>query len=79
MNNAATGTMTLSNKGKEYRGEILNQMVRVFGQDTTVAILEHDGLLGLVNAAAHQASEAPTAQQAAAYPVFLIKRISEVI
>jgi hypothetical protein len=54
----------LNSKGLEYRGIILDGMIKNIGHDATVAIMENSQLLGLVNATAQKAADAPTAELA---------------
>jgi len=57
---------TLTSKGFEYRGIILDGMVKNFGHDVTVTMMEHKELCGLINCTAQKAADAKTAEMAAA-------------
>jgi|6_EtaG_2_1085325.scaffolds.fasta_scaffold25832_5 hypothetical protein len=54
----------LDSKGLEYRGIILDGMIKNIGHDATIAIMENPQLLSLVNATAQKAADAPTAELA---------------
>ena len=56
--------MKLDTKGFEYRGIMVDAMVERFGQETTITLIEHDGIRGIINNAAQAAANATTASAA---------------
>jgi len=70
-----TTTRQLDAKGFEYRGVILDALVRHLGEPATVAVMTDDNLRSLINATAQAAADAPSAQVASAIAVEVIGRL----
>jgi hypothetical protein len=69
----------LDAKGYEYRGVILDGLVRHLGEPATVAVMTDDNLRSLVNATAQAAADAPTAQVAGRIAVTVIGKLVDAL
>lgn len=71
--------MQLDTKGLEYRGVILSGMVRALGEPAIDALMGHDRIRSLINAAAQSAANAPSVEIAGAVAVAVITKVVEAV
>ena len=69
----------LDARGIEYRRVILDAMAERLGLGATIAIMEHDGLRRMINAAAQSAANGATAERAAAIATAAVIRLADAL